>query len=116
MWASGVNSYYAESEWTVAAEYAVAATDRLTITPGVQYFGNVAFSDTGAALAVGGASNTATTYYLTNDWSDNDAWKAGVTVDYAITEGLTSKVTVNYLDVEDADETWTGFVRLERSF
>ncbi|MGG2476148.1 hypothetical protein ACNVD4_12330, partial [Rhizobium sp. BR5] len=26
--------YYEESEWTVAAEYAIKATDKLTITPG----------------------------------------------------------------------------------
>jgi hypothetical protein len=42
VWASGANAYYAESEWAVAAEYAIKATDKLTITPGGQYFGNVA--------------------------------------------------------------------------
>ncbi len=41
VWASGANAYYAESEWAIAAEYAIKATDRLTITPGAQWFGNV---------------------------------------------------------------------------
>ncbi len=39
VWASGANAYYAESEWAIAAEYAIKATDRLTITPGAQWFG-----------------------------------------------------------------------------
>ncbi|WP_421423824.1 porin, partial [Agrobacterium rosae] len=41
VWASGANSYYAVSEWAVAAEYAIKATDKLTITPAAEYLGNV---------------------------------------------------------------------------
>ncbi|AHK04977.1 MULTISPECIES: porin [Rhizobium/Agrobacterium group] len=104
-WASGANSYYEESEWTVAAEYAIKATDKLTITPGAQYFGTV---DIGAD----------------NDFvGDRDAWRAGVTVDYQITQGLATKVTVNYQDVDGdegidsgAGDQVTGFVRLQRTF
>jgi len=108
VWASGANAYYAESEWAVAAEYAIKATDRLTITPGAQYFGNVA--DT--AALVGGGS-----VILTNDFSNRDAWQAGITVDYKITEGLSTKVAVNYYDEDGADtDQWNGFVRLQRSF
>jgi hypothetical protein len=100
IWASGPNAYYAESEWTVAAEYAIRATDKLTITPAVQYFGNV----------------TGPTNVLPYDFTNNDAWTAGVTVDYAWTQGLTSKVTVNYYDEDNGDDEVTGFVRLQRSF
>ncbi|RVT69879.1 porin [Agrobacterium sp. CNPSo 2736] len=104
-WASGANSYYEESEWTVAAEYAIKATDKLTITPGAQYFGTV---DIGAD----------------NDFTgDRDAWRAGVTFDYQITQGLATKVTVNYQDVDGtegidsgAGDEVTGFVRLQRTF
>jgi hypothetical protein len=108
VWASGANAYYAESEWAVAAEYAIKATDRLTITPGAQYFGNVA--DTISVAGIGSS-------IITNDWSDRDAWQAGVTLDYKITEGLSTKIAVNYYDEDDRDqEEVNGFVRLQRSF
>ena len=113
VWASGVNAYYAESEWAVAAEYAIKATDRLTITPGVQYYGNVAAS---VDVPAGIPGIAAGEYFITNDWSDNDAWKAGVTVDYKFTEGLSTKIAVNYYDEDGADDQVTGFVRLQRAF
>ncbi|MDA5633687.1 MULTISPECIES: porin [Rhizobium/Agrobacterium group] len=124
VWASGVNAYYAESEWAVAAEYAVKATDKLTITPGVQYSGNIAYKGTAAEFAAAGGlipdSKPTDTYYGTNYWSDVNAWKVGVTVDYKITEGLSTKVAVNYEDFDieggELDARWTGFVRLQRSF
>ncbi|MBW9076131.1 porin [Agrobacterium sp. 16-172Ci] len=105
VWASGANYYYEESEWAVAAEYAIKATDKLTITPGAQYLGTI---DIGAD----------------NDFTgDRDAWRAGVTVDYKITQGLDAKVAVNYQDVDGtegidtgAGDSWTGFVRLQRTF
>ena len=109
VWASGANAYYAESEWAIAAEYAIKATDRLTITPGAQWFGNVADR---AALVAGGD-----TFIVTNDFSNRDAWQAGITVDYKITEGLSTKIAVNYYDEDGADtDQWNGFVRLQRSF
>ncbi|MGV1751093.1 porin [Agrobacterium sp. CG674] len=113
VWASGANAYYAESEWAVAAEYAIKATDKLTITPGAQYFGNVSASATildgigGAAIGTG---------IITNDFTNDDAWQAGVTVDYQITQGLSTKVAVNYFDVDGGDDEVNGFVRLQRSF
>jgi hypothetical protein len=104
VWASGANAYYEESEWTVAAEYAIKATDKLTITPGVQYFSTL-------DLDVDG------------DWvGDRDAWRAGVAVGYKITDGLSSLVSVNYQDVDGTEgvngggDQWTGFVRLQRTF
>ncbi len=104
VWASGANSYYEESEWTVAAEYAIKATDKLTITPGVQYFSKI---DIGAD----------------NDFvGDRDAWKAGVAVGYKITSGLSTLVSVNYQDVDGTEgvngggDSWVGFVRLQRTF
>jgi hypothetical protein len=113
VWASGANAYYAESEWAVAAEYAIKATDRLTITPGGQYFGNVADR---ATILLPGATTT-TTGIITNDFSSRDAWQAGITVDYKITEGLSTKVAVNYYDEDGSDtDQWNGFVRLQRSF
>ncbi|MFF2320996.1 porin [Agrobacterium sp. NPDC058088] len=112
VWASGANAYYSESEWAVAAEYAIKATDKLTITPGGQYFGNVA-SRIGILNSAGVQTSTA---IVTNDWSDRDAWQAGVTIDYKITSGLSTKVAVNYYDEDNRDEQWKGFVRLQRSF
>ncbi|WP_296021363.1 porin [uncultured Agrobacterium sp.] len=120
VWASGANAYYAESEWAIAAEYAIKATDRLTITPGAQWFGNVA-----DRAALGGIVNVngdptfvqTGTAIVSNDFSNRDAWQAGITVDYKITEGLSTKVAVNYYDEDGADtDQWNGFVRLQRSF
>ena len=104
VWASGVNSYYAVSEWAVAAEYAIKATDKLTITPAAEYLGNLS-----APIGFTPANPNA-------DYSSNDAWTAGVTVDYKITDGLTTKVTANYIDEDGADDQVSGFVRLQRTF
>ena len=91
-WSSGTNAYFNEAEWTVAAEYAVKATDKLTITPAAQYL-----SDYEQRAGI-------------------DAWTAGLTVDYKITDGLSTKITANYLDVDGEEEEVTGFFRLQRSF
>jgi hypothetical protein len=101
-WASGRNSYYDQSEWTVAAEYAIKATDKLTITPAAQYFGKYV-TDTDSA---------------TPDSFDGlgDAWAVGVTVDYQIVDNFYAKATVNYTDPDDADDVTTGFFRLQRAF
>ncbi|WP_284777056.1 porin [Agrobacterium sp. lyk4-40-TYG-31] len=121
VWASGANAYYAQSEWAVAAEYAIKATDKLTITPGGQYFGNVAdrvaLVGTGIVGAGVGPVFTGGTAIVTNDFSNRDAWQAGLTVDYKITDGLSTKVAVNYYDEDGSDvDQWNGFVRLQRSF
>ncbi|NTF06972.1 porin [Agrobacterium rubi] len=104
VWASGVNSYYAVSEWAVAAEYAIKATDKLTITPAAEYLGNLS------------APIGSTPLNPNADFSSNDAWTAGLTVDYKITDGLTTKVTANYIDEDNARDQVTGFVRLQRDF
>ncbi|MCD7109071.1 porin [Rhizobium sp. DKSPLA3] len=96
IYATDPSYYWSKSEWAVAASYAIKATDKLTITPGAQYFGNVKFN------------------------SNIDAWKAGVTAQYQITTGLKTLATVNYYD-ENNDagpdsEKWTGFLRLQRDF
>ncbi|WP_288430642.1 porin [uncultured Agrobacterium sp.] len=113
VWASGGNAYYAVSEWAVAAEYAIKATDKLTITPGAQWFGNVADGVTSAGL-VGTAINSAVR--RSDDFSNRDAWQAGITVDYKITQGLSAKVAVNYFDEDNRDDQVNGFVRLQRAF
>ncbi|UDF30250.1 UNVERIFIED_ORG: porin [Roseateles sp. XES5] len=92
VWASDQNAYYNEAEWTVAASYAFKATDKLTITPGAQYWSDVAF--------VQGV----------------DQWRVGLTLDYAITEGLAAKATVNYTDNDLTDDSTSGFLRLQRNF
>jgi len=99
VWASGVNSYYDESEWTIAAEYAIQATDKLKITPGAQYFWSY-------------GANEGTT----DDWNDGDAWKVGLTVDYQIVENFYAKASVQYLDGDDIDSNTTGYFRLQRAF
>ena len=101
IYATDANYYWGTSEWTIAAEYKIQATDKFFITPAAQYFSDVDFVD------------------------GVDAWKAGVTAGYQITEGLRTLATVNYTDADVAgtslvkngsDSEWTGFIRLQRDF
>ncbi|WP_264266043.1 porin, partial [Pararhizobium sp. BT-229] len=105
VYATDPNVYYNESEWTVAASYEFKATDKLTITPAAQYFGDYAF------------------------YEGVDAWRVGITAGYQITDGLKSLVTVQYQDIDDGEFTRfdgstktvggdevSGFVRLQRDF
>lgn len=96
IWASNPNAYWAQSEWTVAASYRFNATDKLAITPGAQYFGSLQDSLT--------------------SFGNDDKWRAGVTVDYKITEGLATRVSVQYEDEDNGDDEVFGFVRLQRDF
>ncbi|CZT34641.1 porin [Rhizobium sp. 9140] len=86
------NYFYSTSEWAVAAEYKIKATEKLFITPAAQYYGDYGFVN------------------------GKDAWKVGVTAGYQITDGLRTLATVNYKDVDREDEKWTGFLRLQRDF
>ena len=96
VYATGPSSYYTKAEWAVAAEYAIKATDKLKITPGVQYYSD---------------------YYVSgDDFGNGDAWKAGLTVDYQIVDNFYAKASVQYLDPEDADDSTTGYFRLQRAF
>ncbi len=98
-WASGPNAYFEESEWTVAAEYAIQATDKFKITPAVQYFANAKNADR-------------------TDFTDVDIWKAGVTLDYQIVENFYAKASVQWQDrtVAVDDDTVSGYFRLQRAF
>ncbi|WP_028746054.1 porin [Rhizobium mesoamericanum] len=100
VWASGQNSYYDQSEWAVAAEYAIQATDKLKITPGAEYFGNYNDAD--------GSQDDFDGF--------GDAWKVGVTVDYQITDNFYAKASVQYLDGDDIDDQTQGYFRLQRAF
>ncbi|EJC70304.1 porin [Rhizobium sp. 1AS11] len=96
VYATGPSSYYTKAEWAIAAEYAIKATDKLKITPGVQYYSNYGITD--------------------DDFDNGDAWKVGLTVDYQIVDNFYAKASVQYLDPEDADDSTTGYFRLQRSF
>ncbi len=107
IWASDPNAYWEASEWSVAASYAFKATEKLTITPGAQYFGD---------LANAGKVKGTPTY----GFGRNDQWTVGVTVGYQIVDGLDFLGTVNYNKVKvaagpDTDFT-SGFLRLQRNF
>ncbi|WP_454287586.1 porin [Rhizobium arsenicireducens] len=98
-WSSGISAYTnplvdLTAEWTVGAAYAFKATDKLTITPEVNYYGDYMFVD------------------------GVDAWSADLLVEYQIATGLAASANVAYIDVDapGADSEWQGFVRLTRSF
>ncbi|CAD7044188.1 porin [Pseudorhizobium endolithicum] len=94
VYSSGYNVYYGSAQWTVAAAYAWKATEKFEVIPEFQYFWDTELD-------------------LEGDFTGEDFWTAGVTVNYAITEGLTSKVAVAY---DDSSEDWLGLVRLQRDF
>jgi hypothetical protein len=79
--------------WAIAASYEAKITDKLTLTPGVQY-----------------------THY--EDF-DADTWDAGALLAYQVTDGLTASLNVQYhnvnSDVLDTDYV-DGWFRLQRDF
>jgi hypothetical protein len=110
-WASGPNAYFEESEWTIAGEYAIQATDKLKITPAVQYFANAKNGSQTSFTGFGTGSSV-------TDFTDVDIWKAGVTLDYQIVENFYAKASVQWQDrtVAVDDNTWSGYFRLQRAF
>ena len=86
-WASDPSAYVSTYEWTVGAAYTFKATEKLSITPSVNYF---------------------------EEFGGADYFGAGVLASYQIASGLSTEVTVDYKDT--ATEDWSGFVRLIRSF
>jgi hypothetical protein len=97
LYASGANYYYEESEWSLGAQYAFKATDKLSIVPGYQYFSKISLASDG-------------------DFTGGDAWRAGVTVDYKIATNLLTKLSVQYYDPDNAAEQVQGFLRFQRTF
>ncbi|MGK6312657.1 porin [Neorhizobium sp. DT-125] len=102
VYATGENAYYGvdtqgAGEATVAVAYAWKATDKLEIIPEAQYIWNTEVDADG-------------------DFGGEDAWGAGVTVNYEIVENFAAKVAVNYQEVGDEDGTVQGIVRLQRDF
>ncbi|MBA4799612.1 MAG: porin [Rhizobiales bacterium] len=92
-YASDESTYAAVAEWTVGAAYGFKATEKLTITPSVNYWSDVSFID------------------------GNEAWGAGLLAEYQLATGLKASATVDYFDEDEADDgAWSGFVRLTRSF
>jgi hypothetical protein len=92
IYSSDPSAYYDDAEWSVAASYAFKATDKLTVTPGIQYWDNL--EDGGAY--VGG-----------------DKLKYGITLDYKPVENLLARVSLQYDDVTDNPY---GYFRLQRAF
>ncbi|HBF30557.1 porin [Rhizobium sp.] len=102
VYANGVSTYFDASKWSVAAQYAVKVTDKLTLTPGVQYFGKTEVDSSG-------------------DFSGRNIVRGGLTVDYKLAAGLAAKVSAQYQNKGMNDDVvnndvWTGFVRLQRDF
>ncbi|OLP58606.1 hypothetical protein BJF93_17310 [Xaviernesmea oryzae] len=98
VYATNPSYYWNASKWTVAASYELKATEKFTITPAAQYWGDYGISEFG-------------------NFKGPDAWKVGVTAGYQITDGLRSLATVNYKKVDDnGGDQWTGFLRLQRDF
>lgn len=99
-WASGYSTGYDfAAEWTIGAAYTFKATEKLSITPQVVYFGDVQETTAGVT-----------------DFGSDDAWGADLLVEYKLAAGLTASADVRYIDVDGGDSNWDGFVRLTRSF
>jgi Porin subfamily len=78
-----------DTQWNVVAAYNFKATEKLSIAPTVTFM---------------------------EDLAGTSAWGAGIYGEYKLAEGLKASAHVDYLDEDDQDELWTGYVRLTRSF
>ncbi|MDE1159247.1 MAG: porin [Neorhizobium sp.] len=101
LYSSGANAYYDLAKWTVVADYDMKVTDKFSIIPGFQYWKDVGYGADG-------------------NFNGGSAYRAGVTLDYKITEGLAAKVTANYNNTDASGwayaDGWDGFLRLQRDF
>lgn len=101
IYSSAPNAYFLRGEWAIAAQYAIKATDRFTITPGVQFTNKIDLDADG-------------------DYASGSELRAGITLDYQIAKNLSSKFALNYIsrehDVKDNVSYTQGFFRLQRAF
>jgi hypothetical protein len=97
VYSSGENVYYSSAEAAVAVAYAFKATDKLEIIPEAQYWWNTQIDP------------------ANGEFYGDDAWGAGVTVNYQIVDNFAAKVAVNYYD-DGTDDSVQGIVRLQRDF
>jgi hypothetical protein len=90
---SGYTHYFSTEigeGWAIAASYEAKITDKLTLTPGVQYTKSETF--------------------------DADTWDAGALLAYTVTDGLTASLSVQWHENYDADSNVDGWFRLQRDF
>ncbi|TPW32200.1 porin [Martelella alba] len=97
------SDYYGYTEWAVAGGYRMNVTDKLTITPQVQY------------------SKLKTDNTLSGLDSDPDLWSGGVYFEYQVVDNLWAKLNVQYTDYNstlknNGKNNWDGYFRLERDF
>ncbi|MCT7375996.1 porin [Chelativorans salis] len=79
-------------EWSAGGYLKFAATPRLSVGAGAQYFAD-------------------------NHFSGADDWAAGAVIDYALVENFNTKLAVNYYDGDSADDGhFGGFLRFDRNF
>jgi hypothetical protein len=104
IWASDPSHYFVDGQWAIAAQYAIKATDKFTITPGVQYTGDSEITGSGTDA----------------DFDGGHIWRAGVTFDYQIVDNLSTKLAVTYVNHEfedgSSEDGVSGFFRLQRAF
>jgi hypothetical protein len=87
-----------QSEWTVAAEYALKATDKFTVHPDCSVLRQLRATTTRSADFGGRCL---------------EGWR---NVDYQIVDNFYAKATVTTLDPKNDDDVTTGFFRLQRAF
>ncbi|WP_413711250.1 porin [Rhizobium sp. Rhizsp82] len=101
IYSSDPSAYYNAGEWAIAAQYALKATDKLTVTPEVQYTDKIDLDSTGS-------------------YDNGNMWRAGVTLNYQIVENLSTELTATYVkedhDGRSDDDYVEGFFRLQRDF
>ncbi|MCT7375997.1 porin [Chelativorans salis] len=79
-------------EWSAGGYLKFAATQRLSVGAGAQYFAD-------------------------NHLTGNDDWAAGAVIDYALVENFNTKLAINYNDGDSFDDgTFSGFIRFDRNF
>ncbi|GHC69156.1 porin [Limoniibacter endophyticus] len=97
-------------EWSAGALLKYAATEKLSVGFGGQYF----------ASAHDSYSND-TVGTVLNPYAGNDDWALGAIIDYKIVKDFNTKIAINYWDGDTVDQLgedgyFEGFVRFQRNF
>ncbi|WP_406873890.1 porin [Aminobacter sp. P9b] len=91
IYASDPNVYWAASEWSLGGSLTYQVNEKLALTGGAQWFGDV-------------------------NPAGDDRYSIGANIDYTVVENLTTKLAVNYVDGDNMDGRWNGFLRIQAGF
>ncbi|WP_048647773.1 porin [Nitratireductor soli] len=114
-------------EWAAKAFASVKATQQLTLELLATYASDANVYSVGYDYSLGGHLKYAASpklsigfggqYFGDKHGSSADDWALGGVIDYALVPNLNTKLAINYVDGDSyADGSFSGFLRIDRSF